>query len=273
MKGVLDFIPGYSPLHKMHPLSKLIISIAICASAFTTGSFIYLGGLILFNLFLGLIGDRNVGKTECYGVPKKGSLGVFRRTVGLFKGLLKVSVFLFVLQVLLIRSGEHIFEYGKFFITMDGLVNGGMIVLRLIAATLPLSIMISVTNLSDLSNVLVNNLHIPYKYAYTFTTAIRFIPVFSNEMNNIMEAQISRGVDFDTKNPFKKIALVLPLCVPLLLSSVRKIDATAVATELRGFHLRKPSCNVKTYPFKFIDFASLVFAAGILAASILIKIV
>ena len=89
-------------------------------------------------------------------------------------------------------------------------------------------------------------------------------------MNNIMEAQISRGVDFETKNPFKKIALVLPLCVPLLLSSVRKIDSTSVATELRGFHLRKKGSNSKSYKFRFMDFAFVLFGLAILTVGIII---
>lgn len=48
-------------------------------------------------------------------------------------------------------------------------------------------------------------------------------------MNAIMEAQTARGVEYDTKNPVKKLKLMLPLCVPLLISSVGKTDATALA--------------------------------------------
>jgi energy-coupling factor transport system permease protein len=265
MKGFLDFLPGHSLLHKLHPLAKLFIAIAICASAFVSSSYICLASLIVLNLILGIAGDAGCPKGE-------EKPGVFKRTRGLFKGLLKVSVFLFVLQILLIRGGEPVITIGNFALTDKGLNNGALLVLRLIAATLPLSIMITVTNLSDLSNVLVNNLHMPYKYAYTFTTAIRFIPVFGNEMNNIMEAQISRGVDFDTKNPIKKIALVLPLCVPLLLSSVRKIDSTAIATELRGFHLRKAGCAAKDYRFSAKDCFAVVFGLLVIGAAVVAKI-
>ena len=265
MKGFLDYLPGNSILHKLHPLAKLFIAVAICASAFVSSSYIFLGFLIILNLILGAAGDLGASK-------KEEKPGVFKRTCGLFKGLVNVSAFLFVLQILLIRSGEAVIKIGNFALTDKGLNNGALLVLRLIAATLPLSIMITVTNLSDLSNVLVNTLHLPYKYAYTFTTAIRFIPVFGNEMNNIMEAQISRGVDFETKNPFKKIALVLPLCVPLLLSSVRKIDSTAIATELRGFHLRKAGCAAKEYKISGKDILALLFGCLIIAAAVCAKI-
>ena len=94
--------------------------------------------------------------------------------------------------------------------------------------------MLTVTKLNDLSNACVEVLHIPYRYAFTFTTALRFVPVFSQEMNAIMEAQTARGVDYDSKSPIRRMQLMLPLCVPLLVSSVGKTDATALAAEQRG---------------------------------------
>ena len=66
-------------------------------------------------------------------------------------------------------------------------------------------------------------------------------------MSGIIESQKAHGVDFDVKNPFKKIGMILPLCFPLLLSSVRKIDSTATAAELRGFYLRTAKSCSKTY--------------------------
>lgn len=130
--------------------------------------------------------------------------------------------------------------------------------------------MISVTNLSDLSNTMVKYLHIPYKYAFTFTSAIRFIPVFSTEMSGIIESQQARGVDFEVKNPFKKFGMILPLCFPLLISSVRKIESTATAAELRGFYLRTRACCTKSYKIYFRDIVFLLIGGAILAGGILI---
>ena len=65
-----------------------------------------------------------------------------------------------------------------------------------------------------------------------------------------MEAQTARGVEYDTKNPIKKLKLMLPLCVQLLISSVGKTDATALAAEQRGFYLRTRASSYKRYPIK-----------------------
>ena len=170
MKGFLDYLHGDSVFHKMHPLVKIFASVLICASAFCSSNYFFLVGVILFNILIAFIGN---GRKE-----KNGLLG---RTFGILKGLFKMSVFLFILQLLAIRGGNAIISIGNFGITDLAVQKGLLLVLRLMGATLPLSVLISVTNLNDLSNTLVTVLHIPYKYAFTFTSAIRFIPVVKND--------------------------------------------------------------------------------------------
>lgn len=261
MKGFLDYLPGNSVLHKMHPLIKIFVSILICAAAFTSSSYYFLLGIIIFNILMGVVGD---GKEHC---------GLLKRTAGIVKGLFKMSIFLFILQILVIRTGTIVVPIGTSFgFTDAGIKNGLLLVLRLTAATLPLSILISVTNLNDLSNTLVKTLHLPYKYAFAFTSAIRFIPVFSSEMSGIIESQKAHGVDFDVKNHFKKIGMILPLCFPLLLSSVRKIDSTATAAELRGFYLRTAKSCSKTYKIAFRDVLFTLIGLALLAGAIILNI-
>lgn len=261
MKGFLDYLQGDSVLHRMHPLTKIFVAALLCASAFVSSDFFYLIGIITFDIMLGMIEE---GKAHS---------GLLKRTLGIFKGLFKMSVFLFVLQILVIRRGETVVPLGpEFGITDVGIRNGLLLVLRLTGATLPLSVLISVINLNDLSNTMVKELHIPYKYAFTFTSAIRFIPVFSSEMSGIIESQKARGVDFDVKNPFKKIGMILPLCFPLLMGAVRKIEFTATAAELRGFYFRSRESCTKVYKHHFRDFVFAVIGLAILAGAIVINI-
>ncbi len=144
-----------------------------------------------------------------------------------------------------------------------------LFVLRMIAATLPLAVMLSVTQISDLSGMLVEKLRVPYKYVFALTTSMRFIPSFAAEPGDIMAAQTARGVDFDTRNIFRKIRLILPLCVPLLISSVARIDRGAISAELRGFSLRRRGASYKSYHMKWIDWGRWPspFALVALAAS------
>ena len=106
------------------------------------------------------------------------------------------------------------------------------------AAAIPLFLVFYVTKMNDITNAVVKVLHVPYKYAFTFTSTIHFIPMFMNDMKGIMEAQTARGVEFDAGGIVRKVRLMVPLCVPLLVSSVRKTNSAAIAAEVRGFNLR-----------------------------------
>lgn len=250
MKGLLEYQAGDSVLHRMNPLTKLLLSIVMCAVCFVSHSFIFIFALIAVNLVFAAV----AGKEVC---------GV---TFGMLRGLLKLSVLLFIVQVLFTGSGNVLFTIPLIGvdITDEGVRFSLLLVLRLVAAALPLVTMLSVTKLSDLSNVLVSRLRVPYKYAFAVTTAIRFIPVFSSEMADIIEVRTARGAELDTKNPFKKLILIFPLCVPLLISSVKRIDSNALSAELRGFDRRTPASGYKSYFFKAPDFCAAVF--GIVAA-------
>lgn len=207
----------------------------------------------------------------CEGALLLGALGgVFDRAAGMLKGLLKLSVFLFVLQLLFVRTGAPLLSLPPLLVTDRGVMTGLRLVLRLIGATMPLALLLSVTQMSDLSGVLVQRLHVPYKYAFTLTTAIRFIPVFADSLSGIMEAQTARGVAFDTKNPFKKLGLILPLCMPLLISSVGRIHDTAAAAEMRGFTLRTRESQSRRYTFKSGDLFAALIAAALVAAGALL---
>ena len=243
MKGLLTYIPGSSLLHRFDPRTKLFVSLLLCVGVFAASSVIYLVAILALDLALGGLG------------------GIFHQTFALLRKLLRIMLFLFVLQLLFIQHGETIVPLvGGLRITTDGIRTAALVVLRLLGATLPLCILLMVTKLDDLANSLVVRYHIPYKYAFALTTAIRFVPEFSKEMQEVIEAQTTRGVELDTKNVFRKIALVIPLCVPLLISSVRRIDGTAMAAELRGFNRRSWKNMSSAFRFRLPDVIALALA-------------
>lgn len=242
MGGFLDYTPGNSFLHRLNPLTKIFLSLMLCVSCFVADGPLFCIFVILLN------------------VAMAASAGIAKRAFNMLRTLVKFCTFLFFVQIFFIREGSVIFSLPfNIYVTDKGALFSLMMVLRLIGATLPLALMLSITKMNDLSNVLVQKVGIPYKYAFSLTTAIRFIPVFTAEMAGIMEAQTARGVAFDTRNVFKKIGLIFPLCVPLLITSVRKIEGAAISAELRGFNCRKRHSGYKSYPMKPADAAISVF--------------
>lgn len=253
MKGFLEYAPGNSFFHRLNPLTKLLLSLLISIAAFISDSLLFIVALVALNLVLAA------------------SSGIFIRGVMLLKGLAKFSMLIFILQLLLVRRGNVLVLLPlNLAITDAGLFSAVLIVLRLIAGTMPLALMLSITQMNDLSNVLVMKCKVPYKYAFAFTTAIRFIPIFADEMAGIIEAQTSRGVEMDTRNIFKKVGLILPLCVPLLITSVKKIEDSAISAEIRGFHLRSAKSCYKRYPLKLDDLLVLVTAALLASLAFLV---
>jgi energy-coupling factor transport system permease protein len=256
MARFLDYTDGTSILHRLNPVTKLGFAVCMCVAGFTSNNLWFLLVLIGIDLLYGALG------------------GVFMRSLGALKALTLMSIVLFVLQPLFLHTGTVLVPLpAGMSITTDGVLLAVKVVLKLIAACLGFALMLYVTRVNDLSNALTKHLGVPYKYAFTTTTAIRFVPVFLNELDGIMEAQTSRGVDFDTHNVFKKFGLILPLCVPLLLSSVKRIDSTAIAAELRGFNLRTRASGYKHYPFDTSDIAALVIGIALVMAAFVVNII
>ena len=247
MVNVIDYVPGATVLHRLNPVAKLALASGIIIATFLAASYPALVGLLVITLTLGAYA------------------GVFSRLASLLKVLLPLAAIMLVLQMIFVQGGERLVG----FVTSEGLVTGSKACLRLLGVALPLVLVLTVTKLTDLANACVEILHVPYRYAFAFTTALRFVPLFGQEMNAIMEAQTARGVEYDTKNPIKKLQLMLPLCIPLLISSVGKTDATALAAEQRGFYLRTRESSYKRYPLQALDFAAIAVAAALIVAGAL----
>lgn len=247
MTSVIDYIPGTSLLHRLNPVTKLALAAGIILATFLGDTYPLLIALLALTFALGAYARAAGG------------------LVSLSKLMVPLSLIMLVLQTAFIRTGDPV----ALWVTTDGLVTGTKAALRLLGVALPLILMLTVTKLNDLANAVVEVLHVPYRYAFTFTTALRFVPVFSQEMNAIMKAQTARGVEYDTKNPLKKIQLMLPLCVPLLVSSVGKTDATALAAEQRGFYLRTRESSYKRYPMGAADFVALAASVALIVIGVL----
>ena len=248
MKGFLEYVPGNSFLHNMNPVAKLIAAFVIVITCFVTSSFIMLGIVIVLDVFLAVTTKM---------VPQ---------TLGLAKVVALFSLLLAVIALLFTPEGSVLLSLPWGYIGTGSIIAAVRIVVRLVACAVPLFLMFYVTKLTDLANAMVKVLHVSYKYAFTFTSTVHFIPVFMNDMSGIMEAQTARGVEFDG-GLVKKLRLMVPLCVPLLVSSVRKTNSAAIAAEVRGFNLRTRESGYKEYPFAACDYVAIVATIVLLVAA------
>ena len=251
MNGFLEYVPGDSFLHKMNPVAKLLVSFISVIACFVTDSFIVLGICLVLDVVL-----------AC-------SCGMLKQAMGLARAVALFSLLLAILALLFTPEGDMLVALPWGYIGTASVLNAVRIVLRLVACAVPLFLTFYVTKLTDMANALVKVAHLPYKYAFTFTSTVHFIPVFMNDMSGIMEAQTARGVEFDG-GIIKRIGLMMPLCVPLLVSSVRKTNSAAIAAEVRGFNLRTRTSGYKEYPFSAVDFAAIALSILLVVAGIVV---
>lgn len=235
MGSVFSYVPGSSFFHKLSPLTMFAAAFIVCIAAAASTSALFILALI-------------VALLACSAVA-----GVFRQSAKLVLGLGSIALIALVLQVFFVRTGAVYAQAGPLLVTSGGVSSGILVVLKVVCMVLPLSLAFMVAPVNALANELVSKCRLPYKYAFAATTAIRFIPLFMQEMSQIMEAQKARGVRFDTRNVFRKVALTVPLAVPLLVDSVKRTDAIAIGAELRGFSLRGRNSAYRTYPFGVRD--------------------
>ena len=250
----LEYVPGDSLLHRMNPVAKLIFAVLFAIATFCTQN------LLLLALMLAA------------AIGMAASCGMIKHTIGLMKAVFVFSIILAVILILTTPKGTQLVALPWGYIGTGSLLAALTTIVRLEAAAIPLFLTFYVTKIADLSNAVVKVLRVPYKYAFTFTSTVHFIPVFMNDMKGIMEAQTARGVEFDKGGIVNKIRLMVPLCVPLLVSSVRKTNSAAIAAEVRGFALRTRTSGYKQYPFKAADVAVLVLAIALLAGAIALTV-
>ena len=253
MKGFLEYVPGTSLLHRMNPVAKLACAFLFAIACFCTSNLAFLACLLAAAFALAA------------------TCGMVRQTLGLAKAVLAFSLVLALVQALTTPAGVPLVALPWGFISTGSLLAALTTIVRLVAAAIPLFIVFYVTKMNDLTNASVKVLHVPYKYAFAFTSTVRFIPVFVNDMAGIMEAQTARGMEFDG-SVAKKIRLMIPLCVPLLVSSVRKTNSAAIAAEVRGFNLRTRESGYKEYPFAATDIAALVVCVLAVACAIVLSV-
>lgn len=252
MNAFLEYVPGTSLLHRMNPVAKLACAVAFALACFCTSNLVLLVALLLV------------------GFALAASCGMVRPTIGLAKAVFAFSLILAVVQVLTTPTGAVLVELPWGYIGTGSLLAALTTIVRLVAAAIPLFLVFYVTKMNDITNAVVKVLRVPYKYAFTFTSTIHFIPVFMNDMRGIMEAQTARGVEFDAGGIVKKARLMVPLCVPLLVSSVRKTNSAAIAAEVRGFNLRTASSGYKEYPFAAFDIVALVASVALVVLAVVL---
>ena len=81
---------------------------------------------------------------------------------------------------------------------------------------------------------------VSYRVGYSVSLALRYIPDVQREYHNISQAQQARGIDLSGKDKLlTRMKNSVAILLPLVLSSLNRIETISNAMELRGFGKNK----------------------------------
>ena len=159
---------------------------------------------------------------------------------------------------------------GRFAVTAEELFYLLNITLKYFIA-LPVAILfISATDPSEFAASL-NSIGVSYRVGYSVAIALRYIPDIQRDYHSISQAQQARGVELGKKEPlFTRLKNAAGILLPLILSSLARIDVISNAMELRGFGKNKKRTWYRRRPFARNDYFALALGVLLLAGSIVI---
>ena len=258
-----QYLPGESFTHKLDPRTKIIIAILFIVSLFVINKFV---GYILVLAFLGLV--------------------IYNAKIPLsyiLKGL-KPILFLIALtsifNLFMTKGTEDtlLFKIGFLKIYMEGVRVALFMILRLVFLIVGTSLLTLTTSPIELTDGIERLLkpigkNIAHELAMMMTIALRFIPTLTEETDKIMKAQKARGANFEEGSIVQRAKNLIPLLVPLFISSFRRADELAMAMEARCYKGGSGRTRLNELHFTKLDLIASIIFAVVFIGSFVIRFV
>ena len=255
-----QYFPGNSVVHKMDPRTKLIFLVFYIVALFVASNWISYGLVFAF-LALSIWLSR---------IPLKSILNGM-------KPLVMILIFTGILNLFFTAGETVLFRWWIITLTKEGIIRAVFMVLRilmLISCTFLLTYTTSPIALTDGLESLMNPLKkigVPvHELAMMMCIALRFIPTLIEETDKIMCAQKARGADFENGNLMQRVRALVPILVPLFISSFRRADELATAMECRCYHGGDGRTKMKLLRYARRDYLAFMVCALLLAGVILL---
>ena len=257
-----QYFPGKSLLHRLDPRMKLVLTLLFIVLVFLPQNW---WGMAVVLAFMATV------------------VGLSRLPVRLIwrsiKPVLFIVAFTAALNVLYVHEGETLFRWQFIHITTGGLVNAAFIAVRimcLIVGSSMLTYTTTPTALTDAIERLLSPLKWlgvnPHELAMMMTIALRFIPTLMEETDKIMAAQKARGADMESGGLLSRVRALVPILIPLFVSSFRRAYDLAMAMECRCYQGGEGRTRMKQLHTAIRDWVALAVYLLVLAALVVLNI-
>ena len=244
---------------------KLVLTIEFIVMLFLADNFYSLSVGIVFTLLTYLISN----------IP-------FKMILKSLKPIMPIIIFTSILNLFFVRTGDVYWEWKIIKITADGVNMAVFMSVRIICLIIGSSLLTYTTSPIDLTDGIekllspLKKIRVPvHELAMMMTIALRFIPTLIEETDKIMAAQKARGADMETGSIIKRAKALVPILIPLFVSSFRRAEELALAMECRCYHGGEGRTRMKQLKMHLVDLVAFLivaaFIAGVVAVNILMR--
>jgi energy-coupling factor transport system permease protein len=181
--------------------------------------------------------------------------------------ILTTALVLAVLQIAFVRQGTILAEIGPLALTSGGIEMAVYVAGRFAGVVLLSYLYVMTTDPNRLAYGLMQA-GVPYRYGFALITALRLVPIFEQEGRIVYNAQLARGVRYDTRSLRRFLTLARQFTLPLLVSALGKADTLAVAMEGRCFGKHPTRTFLRTVRMKRLDWIALLVLLVTIAATV-----
>ena len=253
------YCEGNSVLHKTDPRVKIILYMVYLIAIF----------MIKEPVTLALVAVVTIFQICIAKIP----LRIIMSTV---TPIVPLVFFIFLLNLFSLTSGNVLWQYSFLRITDFGIERAILMSLRLFFLIISTSIFLTLTTtplrIADALESLMAPLKLikvpVHEMAMMMSIALRFIPTLIRETEKIMNAQVSRGADYDTGGLIKRVKGYTTVLIPLFVSSFKRAEELAVAMDARCY--KGGGKRTKLNPLKITGRDIAVFVVFLAVAAILI---
>ena len=264
MKPIFNYVERSSPVHALTGATKLCCLLLWSFAAMTTYDTRLLAVLAAAGVAVFAASKLRIS-----------DISFLLGFVTVFMVLNNVLVFVFSPEhgVGLYGTRHVLFSLGgRWVVTKEQLFYHLNLVLKYLAMLPVVMIFICTTQPSEFAASL-NRIGVKYTVAYSVALALRYIPDIQQEYHEISQAQQARGIEMSKKESlFRRLKAASAILIPLILSSMDRIEVISNAMELRGFGKHKRRSWYMARPFRPADFVAMGLCALLLAAAIFLNI-
>ena len=221
-----QFFPGNSLLHKLDARFKILLMLAFVVLVFFAKNLVSFAYLFVLVVFLAVLSRISL-KVLLQGL----------------KPIIMISVFTAVINLFWTVGEVPLFEFGFIRIYSEGIWRAVYMMIRIVSLVMGTSILLTYTtspmDLTDALETLLSPLkkiRVPvHEFSMMMSLALRFVPTLIEETEKIINAQKARGADFESGNLLSRAKALIPILIPLFVSSFSRATDLAVAMECRCY--------------------------------------